>query len=69
MQIVRLRDISQRGAKVVHDGRFFAGLAVKIQINPEIERRGIVRWSRDGIAGVQLMVPLSVDDLGSISLL
>lgn len=67
IQIVRLRDISQRGAKLVHDGRFHPGLLVKIQIRSGVERRGVVRWSRDGIAGVQFTKLLSVDDLGSIN--
>jgi hypothetical protein len=69
IQIVRLRDVSQRGAKVVHDGRFRPGLAVRLHINPQIQRRGVVRWSQDGIAGIQLTELLSVDDLGSVNLL
>jgi hypothetical protein len=69
IQIVRLRDISQRGAKLVHDGRFCPGLAVKIQISPSVERRGVVRWSRDAIAGIQFTELLSVDDLGSMNTL
>lgn len=65
IQVVRFRDISQRGAKIVHDGRFQPGLAVKIQIRPGLERRGVVRWSVDGIAGLALSEWLSVDELGS----
>jgi PilZ domain len=66
MQIVRLRDISQKGAKVVHDGRFRAGLVVKLHLTPQIECRGVVRWSQDGLAGLQFEIDLSVPDLGSI---
>lgn len=66
VQIARARDISQRGIKLVHDGRFSPGLHVKLQIAPAIERRGVVRWSRDGVAGCILSEYLSVHDLGSI---
>ncbi|TPG54873.1 PilZ domain-containing protein [Sphingomonas glacialis] len=66
VQIARARDISQRGIKLVHDGRFSPGLHVKVQITREIERRGVVRWSRDGIAGCILTEYLSVEDLGAI---
>lgn len=66
VQIARARDISQRGIKLVHDGRFSPGLHVTVQIAPGIERRGIVRWSRDGIAGCSLSDYLSVEDLGAI---
>ncbi|WP_010183405.1 PilZ domain-containing protein [Sphingomonas sp. PAMC 26605] len=66
IQIARARDISQRGIKLVHDGRFTAGLHVKVQIAPELERRGVVRWSHDGVAGCILTEYLSIEDLWSI---
>lgn len=66
VQIARARDISQRGIKLVHDGRFSPGLHVQIQIAPGIERRGVVRWSRDGVAGCILTEYLSFRDLGSL---
>lgn len=66
IQIARARDISQRGIKLVHDGRFSPGLHVKIHIAPNLERRGVVRWSRDGVAGCILTDYLSVEDLGSL---
>lgn len=66
MQLVRLRDISQRTAKLVHDGRFHPGLAVRILIIPGMERRGVVRSSVDGIAEVELTEWLTVDQLGSM---
>ena len=65
-QIVRLRDISQRGAKIVHDGSLSEGLPVTLQIALTTSCRGVVRWSRDGLAGVQFEKELSVPDLGSM---
>lgn len=69
MQIVRLRNISQRGMNVMHDGRFYPGLPVKVRLPAGAERRGVVRWSRDGIAGIALTEILAVDELGSVKLL
>lgn len=66
LQIVRLRDVSRNGARIVHDGRFVPGMAVKLQLAPGIERPGVLSWSRDGIAGVELTEMLDTDQLGSV---
>lgn len=66
LQVVRLRDISQAGMKVAHDGGFTPGLPVKIKLSAEVERRGVVRWSRDFLAGIALTEMLSVEELGSM---
>ncbi|WBH17450.1 PilZ domain-containing protein [Sphingomonas radiodurans] len=65
MQIVRLRDISQRGAKIVHDGRLRAGMTINVRVTPQLECHGLVRWSLDGQAGVEFEKVLTVSDLGS----
>ncbi|KTE20033.1 hypothetical protein ATE67_11595 [Sphingopyxis sp. H050] len=65
-QLVRLRDISQSGVKIAHSGGFSPGLPVKILLGGDLDRRGIVRWSRDGTAGIWLTENLSVADLGSL---
>lgn len=65
-QLVRLRDISQSGMKIVNSGNFTAGLPVRILLGGDLERRGVVRWSRDGTAGIWLTENLSVTDLGSL---
>lgn len=66
LQVVRLRDVSRTEARIVHDGRFAPGMAVKLQLAPGIERPGILSWSRDGIAGVALTETLDTDHLGSV---
>lgn len=63
---VSVVDISQRGMKLAHDGSFQPGLAVKVTTDAGIERRGVVRWSRDGLAGVILTEPFTVAELGSL---
>lgn len=65
LQIVRLREVSRHGAKIVHDGRFTPGMAVKLQLAPGVERPGILAWSRDGIAAVELTERLDKDQLGA----
>lgn len=65
LQIVRLREVSRNGAKIVHDGRFTPGMTVKLQLAPGVERPGILSWSRDGIAGVELTEMLDIDRSGA----
>jgi len=64
--VAALRDVSQAGMKVSHDGNFKPGLAVKVLLAPGVARRGVVRWSKDGNAGIALTEILSVEELGSM---
>ena len=66
IQMVRIEDISQSGMKVAHDGRLRPGLAIVARLSPEVECRGVVRWSQDGKAGVMLTDPLSVEQLADV---
>ncbi len=66
MSAARVRDVSQRGMKIAHDGSFAPGLAVKIQLESGIERRGFVRWVRDELAGISLTELFSVDDVRTV---
>lgn len=59
-------DISVRGMKIANDSNFHPGLKVRVILDNGYERDGVVRWSRDNIAGVMLLEPFSVDDLGSV---
>lgn len=65
MRRIDVQDVSQNGMKVAHDGSFHQGLRVKVSLASGLERRGIVRWSRDGIAGLVLLEPFSASELGS----
>ena len=51
---------------VSHKGNFNPGLAVKVLLAPGMERSGVVRWSKDGVAGIALTEILSVEELGSM---
>lgn len=64
---VYIRDVSQRGMKVEHDGSLAEGLEVKLRLATGLERRGVVRWSRDGIAGILLLDPFTAQELGSVN--
>lgn len=60
---IRITDISQHGIGFTHGGCFKAGMQTMIVLESGLERRGVVRWSRDGHAGVMLIEPLSCADL------
>ena len=64
---LELKDISQRGMKVRHDGSFQPGLRVLVQLPNGRECRSVVRWTRDDRAGLQLIDMLSADELGAVS--
>lgn len=63
---VSLLDISQRGLKIAHDGRLHEGLEIQVTLPWGLDRRGIVRWTRENRAGVMLLEPLTVEMLGSV---
>lgn len=62
-----IRNISQRGMLVSHDGSFRPGLQVKVLLNNGSARDAIVQWSDDNIAGLFLAEPYSVLELGDLS--
>jgi hypothetical protein len=64
---LELRDISQRGMKVRHDGSFRPGLRVLVRLPNGRECRGVVRWTCENHAGLQLIDMLSADELGAVS--
>ncbi len=65
MHITRVHDVSQRGMKIGHDGSFTTDLLVKVILSPGIERRGIVRWVREHLAGLMLIEPFTIQERGS----
>lgn len=62
-----IQDVSQSGVKLSHEGEFQPGLPVKVMLPDGEEKDGVVRWSSENIAGLYLIDPFSVDDLGSVS--
>ena len=63
---VRLRNVSQHGMQIEHDGSFVPGLQVKVALTSGVERRGVVRWSSQGFAGLILLEPFTPTELGSV---
>ena len=61
----KLIDISQRGLKLAHDGSLTEGLHLKVTLPSGLDRRGIVRWSKNSMAGIMLLEPLGFEALGS----
>lgn len=65
MQAVRVLNVSQRGMRIDHDGTLVPEMTVKVALENGIERRGVVRWSKDKAAGLSLLEPISLDLLTS----
>ena len=62
-----IRDVSQRGMKVRHDGDFSPGLRVKVSLPGGGDRRGIVRWQNGDLAGIELVDTFSPEELSQVS--
>jgi hypothetical protein len=59
-------DVSVRGMKIANDGNFHPGLNVRVILADGREKEGVVRWSQDNVAGVMLLDPFGVEELGSV---
>jgi hypothetical protein len=59
-------DVSVRGMKIANDGNFHPGLNVRVILADGREKEGVVRWTHDNIAGVLLLHPFGVEELGSV---
>jgi len=66
IHLIRVKDVSQHGMKVQHQSGFVEGVAIKIALASGLERRGVVRWSKGGVAGIQFLESVSLDELGSL---
>jgi hypothetical protein len=64
-----VKDISQRGARITHDGNLHRGMSVRVVLASGVEGLGMVQWATNDMAGIYFIEPFSVDDLGSISAL
>lgn len=64
---VELCDVSQGGLKVTHDGFLVPDSKVRVTLPSGARRHGVVRWSKDGHAGIMLTEKFSPNDLGQIS--
>jgi len=63
--MVQIEDISLRGLKVRHNGAFREGIRVKMVLGTLSPREAVVRWSSDERAGLAMIEPFSLQDLGS----
>ncbi len=62
---VHVTNLSQHGAGFSHDGTVREGMAIKLLMPTGDEHRGVVRWSRDGHAGMFLIEPFPCAGLES----
>ncbi|MGQ0589072.1 MAG: PilZ domain-containing protein [Sphingosinicella sp.] len=65
LQAIRVVDISQVGMKIRHNGGLTLGHPVTIVLENGLQRRGIVRWTDDDLAGLRLLEPIAYQQLES----
>ena len=64
----RIRDVSVFGCSLVTDTDWLrTGSFITLQITTEWSIQAIVRWSRDGIGGVEFLRPISEADAANIA--
>ncbi len=57
LHTVRVIDVSQHGAGLLHNGHFHAGMRTKLMFESGDEHRGVVRWVTGDRAGIYLTEP------------
>ena len=65
-QQTTINDISLHGMKLTHDGTLHPGLYVRVEMSCGLQKIAMVRWTKGNLAGLFLLEPFGVDDLGSI---
>lgn len=61
-----IKNISQRGMLVTHNGKFNAGLRVRVLMPNGDERDALVQWVHENFAGLLLAEPFGVLDLSDV---
>ena len=65
LHTVRVRNLSHHGAGITHDGCFREGMATKLAFETGQEYRGVVRWEKEGRAGLFLVESIPCAQLES----
>lgn len=63
LHAIRITDVTHHGIGFSHDGCLKAGMKTLVMFENGMERRGVVRWSHDGRAGLQLAEPFTCAEL------
>ncbi len=66
MRPIEVVNLSQHGAGIIHDGSVETGMRLNLMLPGGIRREAVVRWSRDGRAGLWLTQPLERHLLESV---
>ena len=67
LHTVRVLNLSPHGAGIAHDGCFKPGMSTLLLFENGEEHRGVIRWSKDGRAGILLLEPFPCAKLESAS--
>src|SRR5260221_6451822 len=63
---IRVLDVSQRGMKISHDDVLARRNLTQVTLPTGLQRRALVRWATNQMAGLRLLEPFSVEELDLI---
>ena len=67
IQPIRALDISQNGMKIAYGGTLEPGARIKVVLENGIEQRGVVKWSKNQVAGLRFLQPIPHEMVESVS--
>jgi hypothetical protein len=67
IQPIRALDISQTGMKIAYDGSLEPGVRIKVVLENGIEQRGVVKWSKNQVAGLRFLKPIPCEMVDSVA--
>lgn len=67
IQPIRALDISHSGMKIAYSGTLEPGTRIKVVLENGIERRGVVKWSMNQVAGLRFLQPIPPEMVASVA--
>jgi len=67
IQPIRALDISQNGMKIAYSGSLEPGERIKVVLENGLERRGVVKWSMNQVAGLRFLQPIPHELVASVA--
>jgi len=67
IQPIRALDISQTGMKIAYDGSLEPGTRIKVVLENGLTQRGVVKWSKNQVAGLRFLKPIPHEMVDSVA--
>jgi len=67
IQPIRALDVSKNGMKIAHGGSLEPGVWIKVMLENGLEQRGVVKWSRNQVAGLRFPQPIPDEMVASVA--